>query len=197
VPPDGCWHTSGVHRKGRTSRDLSAAARQPDPYGQQPAHDPYSAPQPPAADPYGAPQPPAAPQNPYDPYAQQQPPAPQYGQQPVSPYGATPQYPAYGAPMADPNKNNGLAIGSMATGIGSIILGCCCWPIGLLAGIAGVVLGIISNKQIAERGNRGKGFALTGIITGGVGILVAVIGAILAISGAGTNWLNDLVNSSN
>ncbi|WP_027342543.1 DUF4190 domain-containing protein [Hamadaea tsunoensis] len=169
----------------------------PDPYGQQPAHDPYSAPQPPAADPYGAPQPPAAPQNPYDPYAQQQPPAPQYGQQPVSPYGATPQYPAYGAPMADPNKNNGLAIGSMATGIGSILLACCCGVLGLLAGVVAVVLGIIANKQISERGGQGKGMALAGIITGGVGILIALALIIWALSGGQQSLINDIVNSSN
>jgi len=188
----------------------------PDPYGQQqpspdpfatpPAYDPTAPPPPPppAYDPYGqrpvSPPsspftPPPVPQNPYDPYAQQQPyspaPQPQYGQ----PYGTPPPYP-YGPQMADPNKQNGLAIGAMVTGIASIILGCCCWPVGLLAGVAGGVMGFVARKQIEERGGQGNGMALAGIITGGVGVLLGILGLILAVTGVNQNLINDILNNS-
>src|SRR5262249_13095496 len=135
--------------------------------------------------------------NPYDPYAQQQSPAPQYPGAPQygQPYGSVPQYP-YGSQTADPNKNNGLAIGAMSPGIASIVLACCCWPLGLAAGIAGLRMGFVSRKQRVEGGGQGNGMALTGIICGGVGILLGVVGAVLAFSGFNQNIINDIMNSS-
>jgi len=187
----------------------------PDPYGQpqQPSQDPFAAPPPPT---YG--QQPAAPQNPYDPYAQQPPVAPQspaYGQQspaapqnPYDPYAqqqsAPPQYgqpyaqqyPAYAAPMVDPNKNNGMAVGAMATGIAGIPLSCCCGIFGAVAGVVAVVLGIIANNQISSRGGKGKGMALTGIITGGVGVLIAIGLLIWGLSGGQQNLINSIMENS-
>jgi hypothetical protein len=180
----------------------------PDPFAVPPANDPTSPPPPPppAYDPYGQPpvpppsnpftQPPPAPQNPYDPYAQQQPPAPQYP--PVQygqPYGATPQYP-YGPQAGDPNKANGLAVASMWTGIGSILLACCCGLFGgLPAGATAIILGIIGKKQIAERGGTGGSQALVGIITGAVALLIAVGLLIWALSGGQQSLINDILNS--
>jgi hypothetical protein len=192
----------------------------PDPFGQQPQQpDPFAPPPadptapppppPPAYDPYGQQPvspppspftpPPPAPQNPYDPYAQQQSPVPQYQTPPQygQPYGAAQQYP-YGPPMADPAKQNGMAIGSMITGIVSIVAACCCPILGLLAGIAGGVLGFLARKQIAERGGQGNGMALAGLITGGVGVLLAIVNLALAVSGVfDQNFFNDLFNSGN
>jgi hypothetical protein len=190
----------------------------PDPYGQQPAPDPFAAPPaydptspppppPPAYDPYGQQtvsppsnpftQPPPAPQNPYDPYAQQQSPAPQYPP-PVQygqPYGATPQYP-YGPQAGDPNKPNGLAVASMWTGIGSLLLACCCGLFGgLPAGATAIILGIIGKKQIAERRGTGDGQALVGIITGAVALLIAIGLFIWALSGGQQSLINDILNS--
>src|SRR5262245_32274078 len=109
-----------------------------------------------------------------NPYAQQPAsPAPQYYQQPYGQY-ATP------APMGG---NNGLAIASMVTGIASIFLACCCWPIGLLGGGAGVALGFVSQGQIKQRGQTNRGMAIAGIATGGAAVLLAILGLILAIAG--------------
>ena len=166
-----------------------------DPYGQQPVSPPPSSPYAAPSSPYAAP---AAPQNPYDPYAQQpQPPTPQYSPAPQygQPYGSVPQYP-YGPQMADPTRNNGLAIGAMSTGIASILLACCCWPIGVAAGIAGGVMGFIARKQIMERGGQGNGMALAGIICGAVGVLIGIVGLILNIAGVNQNFINDIMNSS-
>jgi Domain of unknown function (DUF4190) len=175
----------------------------PDPYGQQQPHDPTAPPPPPAYDPYGQQQPvsppPVPPSNPYDPYAQQPSPAPQYSPPPQygQPYGAVPQYPGYGPQMADPTKQNGLAVASMWTGIGSILLACCCGLFGgLPAGIVAIILGIIGNRQIAERGGQGKGMALTGIITGGVALLIAIGLFIWALSGGQQSLINDILDQT-
>lgn len=98
---------------------------------------------------------------------------------PPAPYSA----PIPGGP-AQPSK--GLAITSMILGIVSIVA-CCYWFLGVPLGIAAVVLGILALKQRQPRG-----FAVTGLITGGVGLLAGAGFAILAASGAVfDNYCND------
>jgi hypothetical protein len=88
-------------------------------------------------------------------------------------------------PPSSPPRN-GLAVGGMVAGIGSCavaVIACCFSPLGilaLLAGVAGLVMGLMARKQIAESAmsmtqtgvsqSSGSGLALTGIITGAVGI---------------------------
>lgn len=67
------------------------------------------------------------------------------------------------------NGNIGLAVGSMVCGILSII--CCCFGFfSLVLSIAAIVLGIISINGKYD----GRGMAIAGIITGGIGALVFV-----------------------
>lgn len=82
----------------------------------------------------------------------------------------------------NPNQNfnqtgggNGLAIASLVCGIVSIVGFCCCIPIGILGGLAGIVLGIISKMKNME----GSGMALAGIITGAVGLVGTIIWSIV------------------
>ncbi len=125
------------------------------------------------------PPPPGTPEenNPYapqpDPYAPQTPapPPPAYPQ----PYGQ------YAAPTPA-GGNNGLAIGAMVTGIASIILACCCWPIGLIAGAAGIAMGFISQNQIRERGQTNRGMAVAGLATGAAGVVLAIVNIILTFA---------------
>ncbi|MEU5723123.1 DUF4190 domain-containing protein, partial [Micromonospora sp. NPDC047738] len=175
------------------------------PYGQQP--DPYA--QPPQAPQYG--QQPTSGQ-PYgqqpDPYAQP-PQAPQYGQQPTSgqpygqptsgqpyqdpyaqqqPYGAAPTYPAAGYPQPQgQGQNNNLGLIGMIAGIASIVLGLCCPLLGIPAGIAGVVLGVMGQKKAQQGLATNAGQAKAGLICGGIGV---VIGIINAIAGAAINLSN-------
>lgn len=188
-----------------------------DPYGQQqPYQDPYGQPQ--YGQQPQQPQQPQYGQQPYqDPYAQpqQQPYQDPYAQPPVSgsPYPTSggayqqptsggayptspaypgyqqpgyqqPGYPGYGAPASG---NNTLAIVSMILGIVSIPLACCFY-IGILPGIAGVVLGVMGQRKAAEMGGSGKGMALAGIITGGIGAALALLWIILNIIGTATSW---------
>jgi len=112
--------------------------------------------------------------------AAQQPPVP-----PVSGYttagdsGATPPPPPYVAPAppaygaapayGTPGPPQGLSLASMITGIGGLVLSF--FGVGLLASIAAVITGHMATK----RQPYAKGLWLTGIITGYVGILFALI----------------------
>lgn len=96
-------------------------------------------------------------------------------------HGANPDPWAYAAPQtpwspyATPTGNNGLAVASLVVGIVSLVLGICCC-LGLLGGIAAIVMGFVARGQINASGGRqgGNGMALAGIITGGIAILIAV-----------------------
>lgn len=96
-------------------------------------------------------------------------------------HGTNPDPWAYSAPQtgwspyAAPTSTNGLAVGSMITGVVSLVFGLCCF-LGALGGIVAVVLGFVARSQVNGSGGRqsGGGQALAGIITGGLAILIGV-----------------------
>jgi|HubBroStandDraft_5_1064220.scaffolds.fasta_scaffold194259_2 hypothetical protein len=126
-------------------------------------------------------------------YGQQQP--PQYGQQPPPPYGQAPPgqfgapagYPQYAGPGGTPGgvppgasaRTNPLAITSLVCGIAQFILVFVAAP--GLAALAALITGFIGLRQIGQRGERGRGMAIAGLILGGIGILIQIILIILAI----------------
>lgn len=159
--------------------------------------------EPPPATPPAAPAPPAPPVAPAQPVAPQPlppvaPPAPGGYAAPASPYaapqpyGAAPQQHApqpYGAPgayaVAPAGPAQGLSVASMVTGIASVVLSFV-W-LGFLPAVAAVILGHIAQR----RQPYARAFWLTGLITGYIGLGIAVLGffflVIIGISGA----LND------
>ncbi|WP_205474897.1 DUF4190 domain-containing protein [Nocardioides sp. SYSU D00038] len=152
---------------------------------------------------YGAPPPPDAPENPFPapppsgptssgpsswgPHSAG-PPLPPSG---ANPYGAPPPHdppPPYGVPGAGgpgatdgyptPPQTPGSAITSLVLGITSIAL--CCFPVGIPA----ILLGTRAMREIdaAPAGTRaGRGLALSGVVTGIVGVVasLALIGLLL------------------
>lgn len=70
--------------------------------------------------------------------------------------------------------NIGLAIASMVCGIVSIVC-CCMWLFSLMLAIAAIVLGIIALNKKYD----GKGMAIAGIITGGIGFLLSLFWLIM------------------
>jgi Domain of unknown function (DUF4190) len=107
--------------------------------------------------------PPLGPPEENNPYAQQPAsPAPQYYQQP------------YGQYAAPTGGNNGLAIGSMVTGIVSLPLACCCSFLGVIGGGVALVLGFIGMNQIKERGQSNRGMAIAGLATGAAAVLLGI-----------------------
>lgn len=88
---------------------------------------------------------------------------------------------------ASSNGNIGLAIASMVCGILSLI--CCCFSLfSLVLGVAAVVLGIVCLSGKYE----GKGMAIAGIITGGIGIFIWVIFILIGGSGMLMELMNEI-----
>lgn len=93
---------------------------------------------------------------------QQQPQQDAYG------YGQPAGYP-YAAPVT--KKAPGMALAAMILGIVGVVTGF--FVFGALLGIAAIILGVLSLKKTKEVG-AGKAFALTGIITGAVSVLISI-----------------------
>lgn len=93
---------------------------------------------------------------------QQQPQQDAYG------YGQPAGYP-YAAPVT--KKAPGMALAAMILGIAAVLTGFLVF--GILLGIAAIILGALSLKKTKEIG-AGKAFALTGIITGAVSVLISI-----------------------
>jgi hypothetical protein len=94
-----------------------------------------------------------------------------------------------GTPMAPqmvqyarPARTNGLAVASMACGIGQLFF----W---FLAAIPAVVLGHMARRQIRETGEAGDGMAMAGLVLGYIGIVLTVLfvaGAVVLVAVAST-----------
>lgn len=140
--------------------------------------------------PYQQPQYPAQPPQPQYPA---QPPQPQYPAQPQYAQPAQPQYstpaqaypqqyagqPAslqYGAPT--PGKTNALAVTALVVGVVGLFL---CWIpfLGVLIGIAAIVLGFLGMRKAAEVG--GKGLAIGGIAAGALTLLIGLVFTVITL----------------
>lgn len=79
------------------------------------------------------------------------------------------------AASAPAGKTHGLAIASMICGIAGVLI------FGLILGTAGLAMGLFSLDAIKKSGGalQGKGMAIAGIVTGGVGIVGHIIWLIL------------------
>lgn len=99
-----------------------------------------------------------------------------------------PQY--YAAPKKEGNGNIGFSIASMVCGILSLI--CCCFSFfGLILSIAAIVLGIISLNGKYD----GKGMAIAGLVTGGIGALIFVFTMIIGgVTGLFGDMIDEFVN---
>lgn len=84
-----------------------------------------------------------------------------------------------GISSAGAGGNSGFAIASMICGIISILCCCLTW-VSLILAIAAVVLGIIALRYQYD----GKGMAVAGIVTGGIGIFIWLIYIIVIAAGA-------------
>jgi hypothetical protein len=83
-------------------------------------------------------------------------------------------------------RTNPLAIAALCCAIGQAAAG----P---LAGIAAIVLGAMSLKQIETSGEDGRGMAITGLVLGIIGLVIFVfllIFIVALVHGAATNFNN-------
>ncbi len=92
----------------------------------------------------------------------------------AGPYAGGPGMPGVGPYGMPPRTTNGLAIGSLVSGIV-----CCLPPLGL-------VLGLVALPQIRKRGQSGKGLAIAGIVLSAISCLLLVVG--LVTGGFNSVW---------
>jgi Domain of unknown function (DUF4190) len=104
------------------------------------------------------------------------PPPPGYGAPPAA-YGAPQQLGAYG-----PAPTNGKAIASMVLGIVGLV-GICLYGLGVIASILAVVFGFLAKKEIRNSGGAqgGAGMATAGLVTGWIGIALAIVVVIFIV----------------
>lgn len=124
---------------------------------------------------------------------------PGYGAPPPPPggYGGAPPPPpvGYGGPppgYGGQPRNDSKAVTALVIGILSSVLGLCCGIFGLV-GIAAILLGRSSQKEIAMSGGAltGEGMAKAGVILGiigcAVGVIVTIVNIVLYATGT-TNF---------
>lgn len=107
--------------------------------------------------------------------------------------GAPGQNPYYqGHENIDEPRTNGMSIASLVLGIIGVVMDCC-YGFGLILGIIGLVLGILSNGQIkkSDGKEKGSGMAIAGIILSAIAILIGIIfiGYIIANRGEITQFM--------
>lgn len=103
----------------------------------------------------------------------------------------TPEPKYYSASSVEPSQtsggNIGFAIASMVCGILSLL--CCCLSLfSLILGIAAIVLGVISINGKYE----GKGMAIAGIVTGGIGICIWLLCMVIGGAGMFTEMIDEI-----
>jgi hypothetical protein len=97
-------------------------------------------------------------------------------------------------------KASGRALAAMIIGICSIVFGWCGIGIlGIILGIVALILGIMERKAIAsgQSSEKGKVFALVGLITGIVGIIGGVIVLIVFLAVGAFSFIPFLTSPSN
>lgn len=100
--------------------------------------------------------------------------------------GQSPEYgqPGYGA--APSTGSNGMAVGALVLGLLSVPLGII--VLGGLLGLVAVILGFIGVSRAQAMGGTGKGMAITGIVSGFLGMLAA--GVVVALGLSAFSFLN-------
>ena len=74
------------------------------------------------------------------------------------------------------SPSNGMGLAALVVGVVAVILAVLVFPLGILAGIVALVLGIIGRKRVSRREATNGGQATAGIVTG---VLAIVIGGVL------------------
>ncbi|WP_404352285.1 DUF4190 domain-containing protein [Phycicoccus jejuensis] len=90
-------------------------------------------------------------------------------------YTPPPSMPAPGLPGGNAGGNNIKAIIALVLGVLGLVFAFCCWPLGLILGIGGAVLGFLAKQEIARTGQAGRGLAQGGFVTGIIAVVLSII----------------------
>lgn len=114
----------------------------------------------------------------------------QYGQ--PAQYGQPGQYAPpgqYGGGYGEPPKSNGLGIAALVVGILSIPAAFLAGVPGIVLGLIAIVLGIVGLRRVKARRADNRGMAITGVVTGVLGLLLGI--AVLAFTAFIVNTAGD------
>lgn len=103
-----------------------------------------------------------------------------------SPYTYNDTYSTPNTPLTN-NNSNGFGIASLILGICSIAI-CCCYGVGAIPAIIGLILGILQNQKNAN------GIATAGIILGIIGILLNAVSLIYMVVFLSDSGLQDIID---
>lgn len=98
---------------------------------------------------------------------------------------------AYNNYESYPENNNkkGMAIASMVLGIIALVT-CICYCSAIPLGLVSIILAII----VLVKQKNGKGFAITGIITSSIAVIISIV--TIALMGPVTDNMNDLIQNA-
>ncbi|MDF7640825.1 DUF5067 domain-containing protein [Bifidobacterium sp. ESL0784] len=115
-------------------------------------------------------------------------------QQPANPASQPPMGMPQQQPMGQMPKRPGMALAALILGIVAIVM---FWiPIvGIICGIAALVIGIMSMRKIKANRLPGKGMSVAGLVTGIIGIVLSLVMFIASFS-IGVNMINKVTNPS-
>jgi len=114
------------------------------------------------------------------------PPAPPVPSPPAYAYAPPPGFPPPPAAYPVKAKTNGMALASMILGIVGITVGLCLIFFPVMP-ILAVVFGHLGLSQTRSTGAPGRGYAITGLVTGYIGIALAILWLIAIIFGTFTS----------
>ncbi|MBP3460742.1 MAG: DUF4190 domain-containing protein [Lachnospiraceae bacterium] len=102
------------------------------------------------------------------------------------------QQPVYQQPQPVENKSNTKSILALVFGILALLISCCCTYLGIILGIVGIVMAVLSKND-----NDGKfsGMAIAGLICSILGIVISVVSIILVLTGTVSNGFTEYLNS--
>ena len=101
----------------------------------------------------------------------------------MSYYPPGPGYPpGYPPPPPPRPRTNGLAVASMVLGVAGITVGLCLLFFPIMP-ILAVIFGHIGLSQVRATGAPGNGYAISGLVTGYIGIGLAVLWIIAIVLG--------------
>lgn len=109
-----------------------------------------------------------------------------YPPPPPPPPGFPPSggYGGFGAPVPAP-RAPGMAVAALVLGILGVTVGLCLWFLPVMQVLA-VIFGHVSLSRINAGGLPGRGLAITGIVTGYVGLAISAVVLIVTLIGAFT-----------
>lgn len=99
------------------------------------------------------------------------------GQRMVDPLGTGPGYPGGGV-----EQGNGIAAAALICGIIGMLIAWVPFIVvgGIVLGVLAIVFGVKGLRRSAYVGS-GRGLAITGIVTGGITLLIAIVGVVLSV----------------